>query len=197
MKFAVVPACGQSRRMGQPKLTLPLGSHTVIEQVVKTLLNANVDIVLVITGPHLPIVSQLSEKAGATVLVLPQPTPDMRSTVVAGLAYLQDRFNPDPLDPWLLMPSDHPAIMPSTVCQLLESIKSEPSISITVPAYKSQRGHPIVMRWSHVKGLQQMPSDLGINAYIRLHEAETLEIPVGDPGIHVNMNTPEDLLLYR
>ena len=164
----------------------------MIEQVIETLLSADVDIVLVITGPHLPIASQLAKKAGATVLVLPQPTPDMRSTVVAGLAYLQDHFNPAPLDPWLLVPADHPAIMPSTVCQLLESIKSDPSVSITVPTYKSQRGHPIVMHWSHVKWIQRMPSELGINAYIRLHEAETLEIPVSDPGIHFNMNTPED-----
>lgn len=178
--------------MGQPKLTLPLGRHTVIEQVIETLLNANVDMVLVITGPHLPLVSQLAESAGAKVLMLPQQTHDMRSTVVAGLDYLQDQFNPDPLDCWLLAPADHPGFRSSTVRQLLESVKCTRSISITVPTYKSQRGHPIVMHWSHVKGIQQMPAELGINAYIRLHEEETLEVPVDDPGIHLNINTPED-----
>ena len=37
MRFAVVPACGHSTRMGRPKLALPLGDRTVIERVVAAL----------------------------------------------------------------------------------------------------------------------------------------------------------------
>src|SRR5437879_4363300 len=48
---AVIPAAGQSTRMGRPKLALPLGGRSVLERVVDALRGAGVD-VLVVLGPH-------------------------------------------------------------------------------------------------------------------------------------------------
>ena len=47
---AVVLAAGQSRRMGQPKKTLPWGDQTVIQKVVGTLREADIEDIVVITG---------------------------------------------------------------------------------------------------------------------------------------------------
>ena len=40
MIYAVVPAAGRSSRMGRPKLSLPLGERTVLEQVILALRKA-------------------------------------------------------------------------------------------------------------------------------------------------------------
>ena len=178
--------------MGQPKLALPWGYRTVIEHVIEKLLKAGVEVVLVVTGPHVPEVSHLATQAGATVHVLPQATPDMRSTVEAGLNYLQDRFQPKPHDPWLLAPADHPDFSLMTVARLLQAGEDDGRLGIAVPVYQGQRGHPTLFRWRHVNGIMKLPYDLGINAFLHLQSQEIFEVFVTDAGIHLNLDTPED-----
>jgi|GEM_PF-1734218 molybdenum cofactor cytidylyltransferase len=47
---AVVLAAGRSNRMGGPKLLLPWGQSTVIAEVAKVLIEAQIDPVVVVTG---------------------------------------------------------------------------------------------------------------------------------------------------
>jgi molybdenum cofactor cytidylyltransferase len=191
MTFAVVPACGQSSRMGRPKLALPLGDRTVIERVVAALRAGGVGKVLVVVGPHVPELVPLASAAGADVLALPDATPDMRTTVERGLAWIEDRHRPSPDDCWLLAPADHPAFTSDVVCQLLGAAR-EVSHSVVVPVYQGRRGHPALLCWRHAAGIRALPRDEGINAYLRRHTNETLELPVPDPGILTNLDTPED-----
>src|SRR6516164_184174 len=99
--FAVIPAAGHSRRMGRPKLALPLGERTVLEHVVTALRQAGVELVLVVIGPHVPELAPLAERAGARVLALPEATPEMRATVEAGLYWLEEQVHPVPDERWL------------------------------------------------------------------------------------------------
>ena len=46
--FAIVPAAGLSRRMGQPKLVMDLGGKTVIERLLTTLSHPAVDETIVV-----------------------------------------------------------------------------------------------------------------------------------------------------
>ena len=50
MIIALILAAGQSKRMGQPKMLLPWGEVTVLEQVIATFRAAGVEDILVITG---------------------------------------------------------------------------------------------------------------------------------------------------
>ncbi len=47
---AIIPAAGQSKRMGQPKLLLPWGSTTVLGKVIETVQAAGIEDILVVTG---------------------------------------------------------------------------------------------------------------------------------------------------
>ena len=49
--FGLIPAAGKSRRMGRPKLTLPLAARTVLEAVLDTVRQGGVETVLVVVGP--------------------------------------------------------------------------------------------------------------------------------------------------
>ena len=189
--FAVVPACGQSTRMGRPKLALPLGERTVIEHVITTLRAGGVEQVLAVIGPHVPELVPLAERADADVLPLPEQTPDMRTTVERGLDWIEERFRPTPDDLWLLSPADHPAFSTSVVSELLAASRGDRH-SIIVPTHNGRRGHPALFRWRHAAGIRSLPANEGINSYLRTHAAETLELPVDDPGILANLDTPED-----
>jgi molybdenum cofactor cytidylyltransferase len=189
--FAIVPACGHSRRMGRPKLSLPLGSRTVIEHLVSALREGGVGRVLVVFGPHVPELGPLAMKAGAEILPLPESTPDMRATVVMGLTELESRYSPGPDDWWLLAPADHPEVSAAVVRQLLAAAETQ-SASVIIPVHGGRRGHPTLIRWHHAGAVQQIEAGQGINSFLRSLDSHTLELPVADPGVVLDLDTPAD-----
>jgi molybdenum cofactor cytidylyltransferase len=192
MTFALIPAGGRSTRMGRSKLALPLGGRTVLEHVIGALRQAGVEEVLVVLGPHVAELRPLAERAGAGVHVLPEETPDMRATIEAGLRFLEERFHPAPDDDWLLVPADHPTLDPGVVRQLLRARSEHSEKTIAIPTYQGQRGHPALIRWRHVAGIQAHSSGEGLNTYLRQQAGETLEVPVESADILLDLDTPED-----
>lgn len=191
MAFAIVPAGGNSTRMGRPKLTLPLGNTTVIGRVVSTLRAGGVERIVVVVGPHVSELIPLAQAAGADVLALSEPTPDMRTTVERGLEWIGKHCCTAMHDWWFLAPADHPAFAASVISNLL-SMSDEARRSIIVPTHNGRRGHPALFRWHHAAGINAMPKDAGINSYLHAQANEVLELPVTDAGILANLDTPED-----
>jgi CTP:molybdopterin cytidylyltransferase MocA len=192
MILALLPAAGLSIRMGRPKLALPLGGKTVLEQVLLALRTAALDHILVVLGPQVANLSALAEQAGALVLVLDQETPDMRATVQRGLRWLEERFHPRPEDQWLLVPADHPALDPQVIRDLMAQLMADTAFSIAVPSHGGKRGHPTLLSWKHVAQLPAHPRGQGINGYLHERRAETLEVPVASDSILLDLDTPTD-----
>jgi molybdenum cofactor cytidylyltransferase len=176
--------------MGRPKLALPLGERTVIETVVAALRDGGVNRVLVVVGPHVPELVPLAEAAGADVLALAGPTADMRETVVRGLERIEERYAPRPHDGWLLAPADHVGFTAGDVRRLLAA--GDAACSVVVPVHGGRRGHPVLLRWHHAAGVRALSPGEGINAYLRRAAKVTLELPVDQPGILDDIDTPED-----
>ena len=192
MTFALIPAGGRSQRMGRPKLSLPLHGRTVLEYVVTALRKGGVERVLVVVAPHVAELGPLAEAAGAHVCLLPAETPDMRATVEMGLTFIEQFWRPEPAEPWLLVPADHPTLDPQLVRRLLREYEQRGSASILVPVYEGKRGHPAVLAWQHVKDIRRHPAGEGLNTYLRQQVAVTREIAVVSPDILRNLDTPED-----
>jgi molybdenum cofactor cytidylyltransferase len=198
MTFAVVPAAGRSRRMGRPKLSLPLGGRTVLDHVLTALRRGGVVRVLVVVGPHVPELVPIAKAAGAEVCQSPDDSPNgMRASVQEGLRWLEERYRPHPDDPWLLAPGDHPALDPAVVRTLLEAWADRPRESILIPTYQGRRGHPALFAWRHVGGIRAHPPGLGLNTFLRCRLAETREVPVDCPGVLTDIDTPEDYERFR
>jgi len=189
--FALIPAAGHSRRMGKPKLSLPLGDRTVIQHVIAALRDAGIEHILVVVGPHVAHLAPLAEAAGADVLLLAKETEDMRETVENGLHWLEAKHAPGPDDAWLLVPADHPTLDPEVVRQLLAARKAQPTASIFIPTHEGRRGHPALIGWKHVPGMHSLPAGQGLNVYLRQQLAETREVPL-TADVLVDLDTPED-----
>ncbi|MBI2806008.1 MAG: nucleotidyltransferase family protein [Planctomycetes bacterium] len=203
--YGLIPAAGKSRRMGRPKLLLPLGPSTVIERVVAALRAAGIADVLVVVGPGANELEDRAQASGAHVLALDHDTADMRTTCEHGLAWIEERFHPRNLiDSWLLLPADHPTVRPEVMrtmrlraylpsLLMKEGLHVEASTpSIIVPTFAGRRGHPTLLRWSHAAEIRNWPRDQGLNAYIRAHESETLELPWPSDEILLDLDTPAD-----
>jgi molybdenum cofactor cytidylyltransferase len=189
---AVVPAAGHSTRMGRPKLPLSFGDRTVLEHVISALLAGGVEHVVVVIGPHVPVLKTLAEAAGAEVHALPAATPDMRSTIELGLRYLAKRYVLEPHDAFLLAPGDRPGFSADIVCKLCDAYFSPRSSSIVIPTYGTCRAHPSLIAWKHVAGIFALPHDLGVNAFFHKNAEVVEELPVTDRRVLLNLDTSDD-----
>jgi molybdenum cofactor cytidylyltransferase len=190
--FGLIPAAGKSRRMGTPKLLLPFGESTVFEQVLSCVRSAGIVDVLVVVAPDAEELADLAASAGAHVLRLAADTPDMRTTCLHGLAWIEAHLHPQQQDGWLLLPADHPTVRPDVVRALLAGAGETTGKTIIVPTYAGRRGHPTLLRWSHVVAIRALPSDQGLNVFIRAYSTETLELPWPRDEILHDLDTPED-----
>jgi CTP:molybdopterin cytidylyltransferase MocA len=192
MIFALIPAGGTSRRMGRPKLALPLGERTVLGHVIAALQQAGVEHIVVVIGPQTPELMPLAEAAGASALVLEEQTPDMRATVLHGLRWLEAQFHPHESDTWLLVPADHPTLHPNIVRQLLQAYAESGPCSIVVPTFQGQRGHPVLLSWQHVAAIRRLPAHEGLNVYLRQCAEVTRNVAVDSANILQDLDTPEE-----
>lgn len=177
--------------MGQPKLLLPLGDSTVLERVVSAFRSAGVGHVLVVIGPHVSELVPIARDAGAIPILLDEPTPDMRATIEAGLAWAERKWKPAPTDGWFLSPADHPTLSAGVIRQLIEEWSNHDA-SILVATHRAQRGHPTLIEWQHVAPIRTMPSNWGPNTYLRQQKGSLREVEIDDPGILTDLDTPED-----
>jgi molybdenum cofactor cytidylyltransferase len=191
MTFALIPAAGQSRRMGRPKLLLPLGGRTVLERVVGAFRAAGVAQVLVIAAPDAAELAACAAAAGAAVLTLAEETPDMRATLLHGLNWVEEHWQPAAQGDWLLSPADHPALDAAVVRQLIAAATTDPLHSIFLPEFAGRRGHPVLLGWGHVGAVRQLGPGEGLNGYLRRQADQTVLLPAS-ADVLVDLDTPED-----
>lgn len=243
--FAVVPAAGHSRRMGRPKLLLPWGPHTVIEQVLTVLATTCNAIAVVIrpddtalaerigqwhrhTAPS-PLVredrgegaaspsplvgkgrggrasAEESPKRSKTssnsdcalhLVIPPTPPPDMRASVQHALNHVASHCHPSDRDAWLLVPADQPTLRPEWISALADARSGAPD-GILVPTHSGRRGHPVLFPWPLAAEVPRLPADTGVNQLLRTFAARVREIPVPDPAVLTDLDTPDDYRRLR
>jgi molybdenum cofactor cytidylyltransferase len=193
MIAAIVPACGESQRMGRPKLVLPIGGEPLIARVVRRLREGGVDEVVVVTGPPelegSDSIAEVALGAGGKVVRAGARTRDMRETFEVGLDWLEGR-EPEP-EVVVLVPGDQPGLAAGTVRRLL-AVQMERGAVMVVPSYEGRRGHPLVMAWRAARGVRELPSGVGVNALVERQGVDVVVCAVEDAGVVEDLDTPEE-----
>lgn len=188
---ALVPAAGQSRRMGRPKLILPMADgRTVIETVLAALKLGGADPILLVVPPEdepgAVELARLGERSGAVVIACPTATADMKQTVLLGLERLDS--NPPGI---LLVPGDSPGITAVLVDRVRQAFFQGPS-TVVIPTREGKRGHPVALPRSVYERVAELPADRGINALVRDPATQVREVPIGGPWLSEDLDTPDD-----
>jgi len=98
--------------------------------------------------------------------------------------------------PLLMMPVDHPLVLPRTIETLMalsrdRTLHDVPYIS---PTYEGAEGHPVLLQEDALKVLRRTPpTDSVTLRHVLQASGEGLLCPVEDPGILFNVNHPKDL----
>lgn len=189
--FAVIPAGGLSRRMGRPKLLLPLDGKTVIRRVLETLNGAGVSDAHVLVREDDDELQAEVSRCNATIVTTPRATRDMRGSVELLLASIERAHQPDSRDGWMLCPADHPVLDAGVVARLIRAWRGS-GRGIVVPVHNGRRGHPTILSWRYAGLVGEIPPDRGINWLLHNHRGDVHEEPVENAGILTDLDTPTD-----
>lgn len=188
---AVIPAAGESLRMGRPKPLLPFGDGTVLGAVAAALSAGGAGEVVVVTAPGDLALARLVERLGLSRAVNPVPSRGMLSSIQAGIAALGGGAALARRGaPLLVCPADLPELAAATVRALLAALHA--GAGLAVPAHGGRRGHPLAVAPRHVPEIETLEQSLGLRRLLDLHPGELAEVVVDDPGAVDDADTPAD-----
>ena len=199
--FASLPAAGHSRRIGRPKLLLPLADgRALIEHVLAGWRASVVDeIVVVMRRDDTSLAKQCA--GPRTTIVRPDvDPPDMKASIAAGIDYLRESQQPAADDAWLVAPADMPMLSAGVIDAVITAYQQQlaaPNTThagmppkIVVPHHAGRRGHPVLLPWSIAAEVAALGPDEGLKQLIAGHPLLTIDVP--DVGILPDIDTPED-----
>jgi molybdenum cofactor cytidylyltransferase len=92
---------------------------------------------------------------------------------------------------WLIAPADMPCISKAAYTAVATALAQ--GATIAAPTYNGQRGHPVGFATSLRGELLALSGDAGARAVLQHHAQAVTHIAVGDAGILLDIDTPEDL----
>jgi len=180
----VVLAAGQGSRFGGPahKLEQPLGASTVLGCTLGHVIASGCPFLVVTTARLLPLA--LGQVARRDLLVVSDE--DARRgvghTIAAGVAERPVAAG------WLVMPGDMPLITAASIRAVADALTEH---AVAFSQYQGRRGHPVGFSAELYPELIALEGDEGARRIVARYPAHA--VAVDDPGVLVDIDTPEDL----
>jgi molybdenum cofactor cytidylyltransferase len=191
--WGIIPAAGMSRRMVRPKQLLPFGDSTMIGTVTRTLLEADLVGVVVVTRTELVEESDLPNDPRIIVAINDDPNSEMIDSIRIGLATLAGEGAgldpPRDADGVLVLPADMPTLTVDHCRVCVSAFRHDPS-RIVIAACEGKRGHPILFPFSLRTSVDRLEG--GLRSLVELHPEKVHLVEIGDPGVTRDIDTPDD-----
>ena len=189
MTFAVLPAAGDSRRMGEDKLLLPWRGATVVDAVINAWRDSGVTAVVAVANPRNQRLIAHLHNCGIDVVVPDRPPAEMKHSVQLALQFIAAEYRPTEVDCWLLAPADMPQLSPAVIRNLIEAAEQMVE-EIAVPTHGGRRGHPVIFRWALAEKTFALADNEGVNSLFARHPV--MQLDLGVAGVPADIDTPED-----
>ncbi len=188
---SVVPAAGRSRRMGRDKLLLPWGDTVVLGSVLDALAKGGASPVMVVVSAENRELSEWLDRRGQPSAVNASPERGMLSSVQEGVVALGGGERLSRTRTGLLVcPGDHAGLAPPAVRAICDALAG--GARLAVPTCRDRRGHPLGIGAELLPEIATLDLDIGLRQLLDRQAASVVEIPVDDPAINRDLDTPED-----
>ncbi len=188
---AIVLAAGVSSRMGEPKPLLRLGDKPLLAHVLERLRDSDVGEIVVVLGAQADRILGELPLEGTRVAFNPDFAQGMSASIRAGLAAVSDRS-----EAFLLVLGDQPFVSSATFNALIARHEATHA-RVLIPTYQGVRGNPVLLHRSLSSEVESISGDVGCRGVVAEHAAEVVEVPVEDPGVLLDLDTPEDVARVR
>jgi len=192
MISGLVLAAGQSTRMSEPKLLMNWGETTVIGKVIKTLHQAGINDIIVITGRYQLELQQILKNYPLQFIFNPNYTNgEMLTSVQIGLKGVSKEA-----EAVLIVLGDQPQIE-TVVVQGIVNQFLKTHHSLIVPSYKMHRGHPWLVDNSYRDEILGLETPNTLRNFLLKHKDRIDYVEVDNPSILQDLDTPSDYNLYQ
>jgi len=188
--IGVLLAAGRSTRMGRAKQLLPWpavgGERPMVAAAFDAIAPACCAMVVVIGHEAEGVLAALAERTFELVRV--DPAAEMLNSVKAGLAAARSIH---PIADVLLHLADHPEVKRETIESLVRASSEQPDRAV-MPESNGQGGHPVVIPAGLVSSILDFTDAGGLRQFWLDHTNLCVRLPVDDPGIALDVDTPSD-----
>lgn len=185
---AIILAAGASQRMGcLDKLLLPLSGKPIILYVVESACEWADSVIVVSTpSPNNAGMVEALEGTPTQLVENERHASGVGTSLSAGVAATR-MDSPG----FLIFHGDMPHISSRTIQTMVQRFSDDPS-RIIVPIHDGRRGHPVIFPKEFRYKLEQVESHRNVLDIVSEHLAMTTQIPVNDPGILTDIDSPAD-----
>ena len=184
--IGIVLAAGRSERMGRTKALLPTSDGTLLERAVRTLRTGGCADVVVVVNENAHAVH-----AAARTIARAVTAPDRQDAVPLDSLRLALRGLQADARAVVVLPVDCPLVLPETVHHLMERF-SQGDVLAVVPTWRGTQGHPVLLGTGLFDDIRSRHLPEGLRSLLAERSATVALLEVADPGITVDLDTPED-----
>jgi molybdenum cofactor cytidylyltransferase len=181
--WAVILAAGESKRMGYPKMLLPINGSAMIECVIENVKKSDVDKIIVVVGAEKEALIPLADKWHIEYCYNENYKEGMLSSVQCGFKNL-----PSGCKATLVFQGDQPFITPITINSVINAYLSSEK-GIVIPVYKNKRGHPILIDMKYCNDIYKLSPDEGLRSLTYKFPADVLEVNTDESGVLRDFDT--------
>jgi molybdenum cofactor cytidylyltransferase len=178
-------AAGSASRFGSDKLQHALPHGVAIAVQSARHLRSAVSRVVAVVRPGSEPLSQSLKQEGCEVVVCDNAAEGMGASLACGARAA------GPADGYLVALADMPFVRPSTIAAVRDALAR--GAPLAAPFCRARRGHPVGIAGQFFDQLLQLRGDEGARALLASNERRLVKIPVGDPGVLRDIDTPADL----
>ena len=189
MDTVICVAAGLSSRMGAFKPLLPLGDATIIRTLIARYRSCGIGQIILVTGHNADLLEEhVSDLDIHCCRNENYASSDMFESVKIGIrTYLDIGDTTHGDNRVFLTPGDIPLIKPSTINALIEA-----EGDVCIPTMNGETGHPLRLSRRVLEQILSFDGPGGLQGALHSIGADAVLVPVDDPGILIDADTPED-----
>jgi molybdenum cofactor cytidylyltransferase len=178
-------AAGAAKRFGSDKLqhALPHGVGIAVQSA-RHLKGEVARVVAVVRPDASELAARLSAE-GCEVVVCENAAEGMGASLACAARAAGKA------DGYLVALADMPFVRPSTIAAVRDALAG--GAPLAAPYFRARRGHPVGLSAGFFHQLVSSTGDEGAKQLLAANEARLCKIPVGDPGVIRDIDTPADL----
>ena len=185
---AVVLAAGFGRRFGAGnKLHQLLDGRPLLAHSLASLADAALAEVIVVHAPEDKPAAALAQSFGFRAQANPARHQGLGSSLASGVAALSSATAAV-----LVVLGDMPRI-PAAVHRALAAAFTGDETEIWVPTFEGRPGHPVLFGRAHFAALAALNADEGARSVLAAQSAAVRRLELPEPGILLDVDTPESL----
>lgn len=152
-------------------------------------LKAEIERVIAVVRPGSAELADALKKEGCEVVVCESAAEGMGASLACA-ARAAAHSHPG-ADGYLVALGDMPFVRRTTIAAVRDALAA--GAPLAAPYWRARRGHPVALSKKFLAQLLALKGDVGAKKLLEDNERVLVKIPVGDPGVIRDIDTPGDL----